>query len=132
MIDQEEINSLIPLEPEELDHPMGATQSTEDDDDDNTQPPSNTKESPSDLISKEIETLEQKKEYLKSLRKPIINSIEGNSAYSEYEKTHRIEEFKKEHEKEINDIDEQIVEVRKKAKEKGVILHAQKKSSFSK
>ena len=97
MIEQEEISSLIPLEPEELESAMGATPS-----------------SPKDDEEKEIKTLEDKKEHLKTLYKPIINSIEGNSAYSDYEKQHRIEDFKKEHEKQVKDIEDQITELRKK------------------
>ena len=72
MIEQEEISSLIPPDPEEFDHPMGASPSkTEEkperkcielEDDDNTQPP---KENPSKLIGEEIETLEQKKQIKK-------------------------------------------------------------------
>ena len=71
MIEQEEISSLIPPDPEEFDHPMGTSPSkTEEEperkgnelEDDNTQPP---KENPSKLIGEEIETLEQKKQIKK-------------------------------------------------------------------
>ena len=61
MLEQEEISSLIPPDPEEFDHPMGASPSkTEEEperkcneleDDDNTQPP---KESSSKTIGEEI------------------------------------------------------------------------------
>lgn len=76
MIDQEEISSLIPPDPEELDKPMGGTQSSEQ------------KEIEEDHIRDNLEKDP-------GMYKRLKNAIEGNSSYTYEEQKEKLDNLKK-------------------------------------
>lgn len=76
MIDQDEISSLIPPDPEELDKPMGGTQSSEQ------------KEIEEDHIRDNLEKDP-------GMYKRLKNAIEGNSSYTYEEQKEKLDNLKK-------------------------------------
>ena len=79
-MEQDEISSLIPLKPKELDNPMGATP---------------TKPKVVDDLPEEVDHTYEILEKDLSMYKLLKNSIEGNSRYSYGEKKAQIEQLDK-------------------------------------